>query len=183
MTKAKPKPSDPMAIMRRRLAPENVAWFDDLARQPDMRFASDLGGNLVAIQRHDVFSVMHQRRAIEDQHLRDVRRLEDDMAAAEGVDRRGAHLVSVDTGNPKGALDRKLEAQDRVALAIAHMGPYQWRLFDALLSPQFAGKPTDWRAIIATVTRERDPNVQGYIVRHACAVLTSAYVQIDNRRK
>ena len=180
MTKPSRKPSDPMTIMRRRLAPDDHAWFDALARQPDMRFAADLGGNLVALQRHDVFSVMHTRKAITDEHLRDVRRLETDMAAAEGVDGRGAHLVSVDHSGSKGPLDRKLEGRDRVALAIAHIGPYHWKMFNALLSPQFKAQPTPWREIIARETGEQDPAVQAYMVRFACAVLTSAYIQIDN---
>ena len=173
MTKRRFKrPADPAEIMARKLERAR------LQSQPDVRVVVAPDHVIIAANRQDVFDLFANRKAISQDHLVAVRRLEADMARAEGVDRQPAS-GRIDHA-AKGALDHKLDAAARVQAVTRAMPIASAGLICDLLGPQFEGKIADWRHIVRLHTAECDKDVQSYILRAACGDLVRAFRFIDN---
>lgn len=173
MTKAKYKrPASPAEIALRRETAR-------LASQGDVRVVANPAHQIVAAQRMDVFELLRQRKSISFSAYEAVRRLEREMAWAEGVDTAGPR-EAVDGGQARGgAFDHQVIYRAKVRAVLARLRPGSKALLEALLQPQFAGTLPRWRDTVATITGQTREEIQTDRVGEAARNLAEAYVSVD----
>lgn len=195
MSRSKPKqrPSTPDEILARRVEAARVrtagpaAWglapgLEKLkTSKGHLDVTRDHAGNVAAAKRMDAFdSLFHARGLSEHQHHA-AQILIHDWATMLGVagepevisDRIDADFDPV-KADPIGL--RMIAAQERVANALAWVGPENAQLLRALVEPiVLKGAHTGWRDLVERVTGETERNCQGSIVRRACENLRLCY--------
>lgn len=169
------------------LEAERIAFEDRKARVTEMRargahVVCDAQWRIVTARRLDVFQLLFEQRpnpAITQAQLDAVRRLEQEMAMAEGVGLTGdnAGVRSSSEGAPgQNVSQRMVDAARRLEGVYARLGPTNKVLLVALLSPQFKGALlTRWREVVEGVTGETNDRAQLGAVRMALTNLAVIY--------
>ena len=104
------------------------------------------------------------------------RRLEQDVLTALGQGDSGRALERVDCISRFDRVDVILSASDKVRDVQKLLAARDWWLLHELILN--TGRRTTWRAIVAYITGEANPNAQGAAVRAACVNLRDAYDQL-----
>jgi hypothetical protein len=191
------RPSDPMAIARRRAAErardrDPGAWGIDghqlrLAANQDVETRTDPGGRIGRARRADVFDLFLARGKLSAAGHDAVRRLQDDMAIMHRTLSGGGgdFAPKVDRSRrPAAFSERRLAAGLRIDAALGLAGPASARLIAALCESEVVlGQPRSWRAVVQRETGERLADAQGALLRLACENLAGAYALIDRGRR
>lgn len=159
---------------------ERAQGFEAVGLQPASAF---LAANAdVAVQRNTQSTVQSARREDAFDALKAkmqagaydaARRLEKDLRTRRGEDDRGRKLFVVDASKAKDAMDRRLEAGDRVDAVLLGVGERDAWLLVELVYP--VGPRDTWRDTVTFVTGETNEAAQGAAVRSACANLARSY--------
>lgn len=181
-TKVKPK------------SPADIA-AERLARRARDFAAVNLPPEAAALAAHNDVEVVHAERDKVDgarrvdafHALRDgmqpgaydaARRLEEDMHKRLGHSGEGASMERVDSGyNTPAHIIAMIFAGKVVDLIKARLPDRDVWLLSELIMPTM--DRAGWRGVVAYITGEENPPVQGYIVRAACALLCEAYKEVD----
>jgi hypothetical protein len=187
------KPTDPVEIQRRRLEEAKRQRSDpstwgpnlDTLAQADVADVPPNRTQVRRIQRFDCFALMASR--CDDQADRErlntanryVRRYQDDVATlhrSAGVSGEG---VVVDFAKP----DREfanIAAGERLRAVEPLMGALTAKLMRTLSEAAIGTAGRQWRAIVESVTGERNHAAQGALIRAAMHNTAAAYQEIDN---
>jgi len=192
MGRKRARPTDPLAIARRRAAEREAArdpanWGLDreasgLAANAEVEMRAEPAGRGLRARRADVFD----RLMAGDGALTAVRRLQKDLAAmhalAGGVARYEPRIDAGAAGDP--FAETRHRAAERVHAALARTGAASARLIVALCEADVAlGRPAEWRALVERESGERLADAQGAVLRAACANLAGTYAEIDRGRR
>lgn len=192
-SKARLKPSSPAEILARRVEASRPrptgpgAWglSTGLEALPSskgrVRVSRDLEGRVAAAKRMDAFDSLFQAGGLSEHQHHAAQILIRDWATMLGVagepeivsDRIDADFDPV-KADPIGL--RMIAAQNRVAGALAWVGPENAQLLRALVEPiVLVGELMGWRDLVQRITGETEKNCQGSIVRRACENLRFCY--------
>lgn len=181
MAKRRKKPTDPAEIARReahnRRNPATWGVNSDALNLPanaDVVSEGATRKNETRSQRFDVFSRFYRDGSLARAGLEAVRRLQDDLSTLHRTDGASGSGVIVPM-KPDGELATVLAGQ-RIEAARKYTGAHSWAILMAICeAPIVSGRQVDWRFAVESVSRERQPNAQGALVRAAAMNLADAY--------
>lgn len=184
---ARRKPADPQEIAARRLVNESrrAAKAD-----ADRLTATGCEATLVALktdegtrwtvkaERKDVFKLLLDRRALNQESFDAVRDYEYDRALSQGLTTPKVETIK---GSPEGAPGQNIgqlviDAGKRAARVKAAMYAHDFALLEELLSPA-GGSAQNWRATVRWITGETDDGAQSAIVRQLAKAVYEARTQ------
>lgn len=178
------KPSDPALLAAQRLARKRVV--EELeARGVEVRHDEQF--RIIGASRIDVFSLLHERKALNDPHLIAVRRLEVLIGHAYGHERpeQGERVDTSSQGAPgQNVTQAMIDAHGDLKLIMREVGFTNARLLTALLAPVDSPSIlTRWRKTVEDSTKEKRPEVQAAMIRTACENLALAWQSFDYRAR
>jgi hypothetical protein len=208
MARKKPgKPKSPEEIAAERIA-KRARDFDAVNIQPEaaaLEAQDDIAvthaerTKVDGARRMDAFEALKPEMAKKNPGAYDAaRRLERDMAIRMDEADRGQRMERVDCDAFREALQRRIEAGERVDAVLAGVGERDAWLLQELIRPTLIrrdiitrpdqGPPITvslkgWRAIVAYVTGEDNPVAQAAAVRSACANLAASYRALDEKQR
>lgn len=142
---------------------------------------------IIGASRVDVFSLLHERKALTDPQLIGVRRLEVLIGHAYGHERpeQGERVDTSSQGAPgQNVTQTMIDAHAELREVMGEVGITNRRLLNALLAPtDCPAVLTRWRKTVADITREERSEVQSAMIRTACENLALAWQQFDYRAR
>jgi hypothetical protein len=143
---------------------------------------------IIGAFRLDVFSLLHERKALTDPQLIAVRRLEVLIGTASGHERPEQGMDRVDSstsGAPGQNISQAMiDASGELRIIMREIGFTNARLLMALLAPENSpAVMTRWRQTVADITREERSEVQAAMIRTACENLALAWQAFDYRAR
>jgi hypothetical protein len=185
MGKRSHKPADPQEIVRRRAArAENEAEIVRLRSQGAV-VRLDRARRIVSAYRASPFHKLRDSDTISATQAMAAEKLCDDWAIWRGLDGRAERLeVRLGTCEPAEIVtDRMLRAGERVARALAHVGPLDRELLAALIRPQIEqDRQPPWRLTVEAITGVTQSVRQSQMIVAALANLARAYGYSEARR-
>lgn len=181
----KHKPADPAEITRRRA--ERAANEVEIGRlrRAGATVTLDRARRIVSAYRASPFVKLRDSATINATQALAAEKLCDDWAIWRGLDGRAERLdVRIESnGSSEIVTDRMLRAGERVARALAHVGPLDRELLTALVGPMIErDRPPPWRAVVACTTGVTQSVRQSQMVVSALANLARAYGLSEARR-
>ena len=141
---------------------------------------------IVGARRVDVFSLLHERKALTDLQLYAVRRLEGLQALAFGHEKPEQTMDRVDSstsGAPgQNVSQAMIDAGGELRTIYATTGAQNATLLQALIADQSAIL-TRWRDTVKRITGETDDKAQSALIRSACENLAEAFKAFDYRAR
>ena len=142
---------------------------------------------IIGAFRVDVFSLLHERKALTDPQLIAVRRLEVLIGVAYGHEKpeQGERVDTSSQGAPgQNVSQTMIDAHADLRSVMREIGITNARLLNALLAPtEGPAALTRWRKTVSDVTREGRPEVQSAMIRTACENLALAWQSFDYRAR
>ena len=142
---------------------------------------------IIGAFRVDVFSLLHERKALTDPQLIAVRRLEVLIGTASGHERpeQGERVDSSSEGAPgQNVTQTMIDAHADLRAIMREVGITNGKLLNALLAPvDGPAALTRWRDTVFSVTAETNDKAQAAMVRTACENLALAWQAFDYRAR
>ena len=178
------KAADPAVAAAQKAARKRVV--DELeARGIEVNY--DEQYRIVGARRVDVFSLLHERKALTDLQLYAARRLEVLAGTAFGHERpdHGERVDTSSTGAPgQNITQAMIDAQGVLRTIMGSVGFTNAKLLNALLAQENSPSiMTRWRKTVSDCTGEDRSEVQAAMIRSACENLAEAFKAFDYRAR